>query len=225
MHPHDKPTNSSRGFTMIELLVVVGIIVIMAALAMGGLSNVVRSSKLTNAAQRVADTINIARQTAAARNLPVEVRFYSLPYFGKTTGGAYIVRGMVLYIQDTPSNSVTASTNMVALTKPYFFPERIVGWQTASKLLNSTIVNYVPYTATKEGFGAISKNTVNYYAFTINPNGRLSPSAINTLSNYITLVNWEPDTPCNASTLPTVPKNCATIQVDPMTAKVTIIRP
>lgn len=204
---------------------VVAIIGILAALAMGGLSNTIRSSKLTNAAQRVADQINMARQTATSRNLPVEVRFYGLPYFGKTTGGAYIVRGMMLYIQNTPSNSVTASTNMVALSKPFYFPERVVGWGTASPLMNSNVVNYVPYTATKEGFGEINKSTVYYYAFTINPNGRLSPSTITTYQNYVTLVNWEPDTPCNASTLPKIPKNCATIQVDPMTAKATILRP
>ena len=208
-----------------ELLVVVAIIGMLAALAMGGLSNTVRSSKLTNAAQRVADTINIARQTAAARNLPVEVRFYELPYFGQTAGGAHLTRGMILYIQDTPLNSVTASTNKVALTKPYFFPERIVAWQTASPFLNASVVNYVPYTAAKEKFGVITNTSLNYYAFTINPNGRLSPSTLNTLSNYITLVNWEQDQPCNASTLPKVPKNCATIQVDPMTAKATIFRP
>ncbi|MFM8716600.1 MAG: Verru_Chthon cassette protein D, partial [Spartobacteria bacterium] len=108
----------SPAFSLIELLVVIAIIGILAAAAIGGLSNVARSTNLTSAAQRLGDQFALARQTAVARNLPVEVRIYKLPDYDATTGGATLWRGLQLFIKD-------GSTDVPA-SRPLFFPQRVI---------------------------------------------------------------------------------------------------
>lgn len=62
------------GFTMIELLAVVAIMSILMALVVPSITSVAESSNLTQAGQTLADQVNLARQIASAKNLPVEIR-------------------------------------------------------------------------------------------------------------------------------------------------------
>ena len=203
---------SSRGFSLLELLVVIAIISILATLSIGGLTNVARSSKLTNTAQRIGDQIALARQTAAARNLPVEVRFYILPYFGLTTGGAYLPRGMQLYIRD--------GTNTVPVSRPVLFPERVV----IRDQYMISAMNLLAWSNTTGNWGAYKKNGYGYRFFTIRPNGMLSSdNPISDWNNWLLVQTWEQDTPCNSAS--PMPTNYAIVQVNPITAKVTILRP
>ena len=196
---------------------VVAIIGMLAALAMGGLSNTVRSSKLTNTAQRVAVQINVARQVAAARNLPVEVRFYKLPWFDQTIGGARVYRGMQTFVTD----GITF-TNPVS--KPFLFPNR-VAIRIDSPLRG--MIKYVDYNSPGlADFGIYGRGTIGYNVFTIRPNGMLvsgTSTNISATNNFMTLQNWEPDSTLDSS-VPT-PANYALVRVDPITAKVTILRP
>ncbi len=65
----------SRGFSLIELIVVMGIIVIVATFAVPAASSTLRGSQVSQAASMLADQLGIARQQALSRNRKIEVRF------------------------------------------------------------------------------------------------------------------------------------------------------
>lgn len=64
------------GFSLIELIVVIGIIAIIAVFAVPAASTVIRGSQLTQASQILTDQLNLARQQALTKNRSIEVRFY-----------------------------------------------------------------------------------------------------------------------------------------------------
>jgi uncharacterized protein (TIGR02596 family) len=64
------------GFTIIELLVVVGLIAVVIAFAVPATMTIIKSSQMSQAAQQVNDTLIFGRQLALTRNRPIEVRFY-----------------------------------------------------------------------------------------------------------------------------------------------------
>src|SRR4029450_1679324 len=73
-----KPNRGSRGFTMIELLVVVAIIIILAALVLPNIAGFLRNYKIRGAAQNVAGEIQSARSKAVTKNVNLGVVFVTL---------------------------------------------------------------------------------------------------------------------------------------------------
>ena len=70
-----KRTNE-RGFSMIELLIVMAIIAVMAAVALPAIGRYIRVYKIQGASQQVASEIQAARVKAIARNVNSGVAFY-----------------------------------------------------------------------------------------------------------------------------------------------------
>lgn len=79
----------AAAFSLLELLAVIAIVAILAGLAIPGLISLTQSSELSQAGQSVADQLNLARQTALARNRNVVFRLYHVdsaqPYWGIQT--------------------------------------------------------------------------------------------------------------------------------------------
>jgi prepilin-type N-terminal cleavage/methylation domain-containing protein len=69
---------ASAGFTMIELLVVVGIIAVAAAVALPNIAGFVRSARIRGAAQEVKAQITTARAKAIMKNANLGVVFVAL---------------------------------------------------------------------------------------------------------------------------------------------------
>lgn len=67
---------SGRGaFSLVELLVVIAIVAILSGIAINGFNSILNSSRMEQAGRTLIDEINLARQSAAARNENIELRF------------------------------------------------------------------------------------------------------------------------------------------------------
>lgn len=202
--PLRPPRGRSPGFSLLELLIVVAIIGILSAVAIAGLINVSRSTNLTSAAQRVGDQFALARQTAIARNLPVEVRIYDLPDYDSTTGN--LMRGIQMFLPDgTP------------VSRPLLFFQRVIISTNTTlspmfSLMDSGTTNF-------SRFGSRG-----YKSFTIRPNATLSKTnaggAFSDTNCFLTLYHENDNKPDGIK-----PANFATVQINPVTSKVTILRP
>jgi uncharacterized protein (TIGR02596 family) len=68
--------SDSRGFSLVELLIVIAIIALMASLMGPSLDSALRGTAMTQSADKVSGLLSLARQTAIAKGQTVEVRFY-----------------------------------------------------------------------------------------------------------------------------------------------------
>ena len=66
--------NSPRGFTAIELIIVIAIVSVIAAIALPDLSNLLVNQRLRAAGTDLMSSLIVARSEAIKRNGPVEVR-------------------------------------------------------------------------------------------------------------------------------------------------------
>jgi len=123
---HLRSKDASAGaFTLIELLLVLSIMVILMTLMAPTLNNVIRGSALTQGSDTVIGVLNIARQTALTRNIPVEVRFYcydnpeipgtdvycqALQAFAMTPTNNSVIGSAITKVQQLP-NGVGITTN------------------------------------------------------------------------------------------------------------------
>ena len=67
------------GMTLLELLVVMGIAMMLLALVASAFQSLGRTTEITNSIQYVANTLNVARQSAVSRNEYTQVRLYGAP--------------------------------------------------------------------------------------------------------------------------------------------------
>jgi prepilin-type N-terminal cleavage/methylation domain-containing protein len=68
-------TRHRRGFTFIEIVLVVVILMVLAALAMPQMKGTFASTRLKRTARNIAGLLRFARNTAVLRELPCEIRF------------------------------------------------------------------------------------------------------------------------------------------------------
>jgi prepilin-type N-terminal cleavage/methylation domain-containing protein len=81
-----RPALIRRGFSLVELLVVIGIMAVMAGLVVSSLFRNRDSNRLLAAEHMLADAIRQARHTARSNNAPVELRIVSIVEGGQVTG-------------------------------------------------------------------------------------------------------------------------------------------
>jgi len=145
----------SSGFTVLEVLAVVAIMVIIMAAAIPIVPGLLKASKLRTASNALADYFVLARQTAITRNCRVEVRFYLMKRSeGKNTYSAY--------------RAFTISSEGVAvpLGKIKELDKPIVIAETSAQ---NTIFRAPPYEGSENlpGFGSVF-----YHKFSFLPGGR-----------------------------------------------------
>ncbi len=108
------PAPCKRGFTLVELLIVITIISLLAFLAGPALSALSRSGNLQGSGTQISDILEQAYTTALARNTYVWVGFSQL-----TTHGGGIAVASVYSAHEDPAD---LPGSVIPLTKTAFFP-------------------------------------------------------------------------------------------------------
>lgn len=207
-----KGTANLQGFSLVELLLVVAIVGLLSVFAISGFNQTVRGTKIASTAQGVSDALGLARNSALARNRPVQVRFYKLPDFNANSGDSpQIYRGLQIFVCDT------LSTN--ALTKPYLFPDPVVASTDSRKssLLQQTEVS----DSTVTNVGGFRNHR--YVAVTFGSDGiiRNASAQLTTTNQWFITVQTKNDLATDA----TFPNNFATISVNPVTGNTKVYQP
>jgi uncharacterized protein (TIGR02596 family) len=221
------PSSRNRGFSLLELIVVILIISIIAAFAVPAASTILRGSHITQASQIVVDQITLARQQALTRNHPVEVRFirYADPEVPSDKGpdgkdGAF----RAIQVFDILDNGAA-----VPIDKPQLFPQSVV--MNSDKQLSSLLGDVSGTGWPKEVNKAKVKqdktapklprkieDDYEYIAFRFMPDGstNLKPKDM----WFITIHNMN-----DKAAGGTPPNNFFTLQIDPVSGATKAFRP
>lgn len=102
----------TRGLTLLELLVVVGVVSVMAAIVLPGVKSVLTERKSSQAAIMVKNYLEAARARAIGRNRPVAVVFERLSSRATVSGTRYISETATTWDPVNPP-TLTPDTNFV----------------------------------------------------------------------------------------------------------------
>jgi uncharacterized protein (TIGR02596 family) len=207
----------ARGFTLVELLTVVGIMILLMAMVIPAFNSVGRTSNLTNGANMVVDQLNLARQTALTQNRLVQVRFYKLP--GPTDGtNPTAYRAVRLFVYD-PTGTVATPVSAVK----YLPTGSIIVSGAFSTLLGPSypFTSLAPTTGTEN---LPSFNNATYVAFQFRPSGgtSLDPNGVGGDKWFLSF-KLENDPVPAGNTRPAI--NFITALIDPVSGRVRVFRP
>lgn len=228
------PSQSRRGFSLIELIAVIGIIVLVATFAVPATTSIMRGSQLTQASQMLIDQISLGRQYALSKNRAVEVRFIRFAdpeQPGETSGDPKTGQFRALQLME-----INETGTPVPLSKMQMLPNAVVLSDTElSSMLDQegdaklALTNPVPgrdpdlpRKSSAKG-GSSGKVDYEFVSFRFQPDGstNLLPSqdwflTIHSLSDSVKLQNPQRD----------VRKiNFFTVQVDPISGSTRSFRP
>ncbi len=211
---------AERGFTLVELLVVITVISILLAFSAPALFSGLQASRLGGAGERMLSTISEAQQLAFSQNCTVELQIYSYAT-GIDDQVAFRSCRLFKVTNDSSGKEKVASTGAF-----YNFPEgvRIVENATLSPAFAGSLLM-----DTQKNSGA---NEAKYAALRFLPDGTCrkvgtaagGQSSLQFLSlsaSYFTLVDDDGSEYGGDQ----MPKNFYTIQVDPYTGKARSYRP
>jgi uncharacterized protein (TIGR02596 family) len=191
-----------RGFTLLEMLLVLVLTMILLALSFEGYSGFAQSTAISTSADLLRDAFTEARQDALAQNLSVEVRIYALPKPG-TTALAY----SALQLHWIKADGSTPPAHAVI-----FLPTSVVIDATKT---HSTLIAVNTQTATPDATDShLDKNTRVFHFLPDGSTDFAPPS-----SWFLTVravAQADPDH---------FPSNWACISIDPTTGRATIYRP
>jgi len=202
------------GFSMVELLVVLGIVAILAAIVIPSIGPLMRSYNLNRAASMLADELSYARQAALTKNADVEVRFYQM---GSTT-----------YTANIPFQAFRCylSASNQALDQIKYLPTQTVIFSQAdpanspttfSPILDATTYSTVLTTGQETLPGGTTPTAYVSFKFRATGGTNLVPVTSNW---YVTLCAQNVATNANG-----LPSNYVSVQVDPVTGAQRTYRP
>ena len=206
------------GFTLVEMLAVMAVIVILIAVIAPAFTTMARGPLLTQASDEIVAMFNLAQQSAAARNQTVAVRFYQYAdaSVGESTAspnnGRYRAAQLFLVNDDGTATPLRAVVT---------FPLGIIAdsGATLSTLLTDNAVKK-KWPANDPTQPSLPRAGTNYNCceFRFRPDG--STNLLPTSNWFVTLHNN-----LDGDARTTTPPNFSTIQIDPTNGTSSVYRP
>jgi len=210
---HCRNLRSTRGLSLLELLAVMLTMLILSALVLPGMRGLISSGNLRGSARALIAQMDLARQTADARNVRVAVRIYQDTTKATDANGHFPYRLIALVI---PA-SASSTGNDQFLAAPMGLPGDVIVDSNVqySSLLNPALgaTGLQPVAATELASAPLRVRGLSYIQFTFLANGTvdLDPAQ----SWYLTLVN---QTAAPSPSTNTPAANFATLILDPQTS-------
>lgn len=155
----------TRGFTLLELMVVVAIMSIMAAIALPSMRNFAANTRLVNRSEQIANLFRFAKNEAIRTNSPVLICGVKIRNDGRPTGSCasdQISNGMMAYADRNQDGVYDANTDVALRT--ISINDSNVGANADNRV--NVAVDTCPFTANNCEKGKVSDNT-----FVFMPNG------------------------------------------------------
>lgn len=209
------------GFTLVELLVVLAIIIIVAAITIPSIGPLMSSYNLSRAGAMVTDELNFCRQTALTKNADVEVRFYQVGSTTYTIGNPFTAFRAFLANASAPSQAV-------GLDKINYLPGQVIISSATDSLATSPSTTFSPLLESTHYSTVLSTGTDTlpggtqavYVSFLFRATGGTNLPTTGSLW-YLTL--YTKNAPIVAAT--SLPSNYVTVQVDPVEGQIRTYRP
>ncbi len=210
-----------KGFTLIEMLVVVAIIALVAAAVTPMVFSQMMATRITSAGESMAGLLSLARQLAVSGNQEVEVRFYQ--YAEPATPGSTVGFRAVALVRSAgqakgPGTGAGAGTQLgQQLSDTFFLPSGITVSGSAMMSPPLTI-----FTSSPDREGIIKKvQGATFRAFHFYPDGSTDFQEHAIVANRCYFTLGEERVIADGS----VPKNFYAVQVDPTSGRVISYRP
>ena len=202
---------ASSGFSLVEMLVVIAIVIVLMAVVIPASSSLMGGMNIGRSAGMVTDELNFARQTALSRNRDVEVRFYRLG--AKLDGNDKKFRAVRSFLIEGLD-----SASWKPLSRLKQFPEPIIisDDPTFSTLLD---VGNGHSGVKQESETLPGQGTVEYVKFLVRANGGTSLKPV-TEKWFLTLYSQKAKVSGGG-----LPANYYTVQIDPVTGRTRSYRP
>ncbi len=205
------------GFTLIELMVVVGVIALVTAAIAPMVFGTMTSTRITSAGETLASQIALGHQLAVSGNQEVEVRFYEYEE-ATSPGSGKAFRAVAMVRASTVFGTTGAGGGLgQLLTDPFYMPSGIVIGNNAK--LSPPLSRLSPE-ADKEGIIKKARSAT-YRAFHFYPNGSTDLNQHGLVANQCYFTLGEERIISNGD----VPKNFYAVQVDPYTGRTATYRP
>lgn len=209
-----------RGFTLIEILVVLAIISVIMFLAVPNMGEIIKGSKLTQAGDQVKFDLGLAQQTAVKDNQTIEIRFYQYRQPDQSEDefrSSFTAYQMYQLIPDSTKPSDPKAERILApIGTIKKLPVGII--IPASELWSSLCVNESIANGSEAVKGLIpteKETNANYRSFQINPDGTTNLDTSGKNQWYISLVDSNVLAKAGGSADAISPDNYICIQVDP----------